>query len=343
MMKRKSFLRSLGATALLLPAGQLFASGKSEKESFRKFKIPSYLKPGDKIGISSPAGYISSERVQPSVERMQDWGYEIVMGDTIGKRDFTFGGTDAERLQDFQRFLDDPEIKAIMCARGGYGFVRIIDDLDFSKFIKHPKWIIGFSDITVIHSHLSRHYGIASIHSKMCNSFPIDWAAADELQQETILSIDRALKGEVMKYTAKPSVYNRSGMARAALVGGNLSILANMSASDSEIDTKNRILYLEDTGESLYAIDRMFWNLKRSGKLDDLKALIIGGFSLKSEDPTDPFGKSLYDIVLEKVKHTTYPVVFDFPVGHQKDNYALKNGVIHDLQVSIDAVSLTST
>ncbi|WP_225872390.1 S66 peptidase family protein [Pedobacter frigidisoli] len=181
-MNRKYFLSSFIAAATVLPAFKTLASTVENESSL--FKIPPYLKKGDTIGITSPAGYITLEQVQPSVLQMQSWGFDIRMGETIGKRDFTYGGTDEERLMDFQKMLDDTNIKAIMCARGGYGFVRIIDKLDFSSFKRNPKWIIGFSDITVLHCHLAKNYGIASIHSKMCNSFPDDWSKAEPIQIE---------------------------------------------------------------------------------------------------------------------------------------------------------------
>ena len=200
---------------------------------------------------------------------MENWGFKIRIGDTVGKKDFTFGGTDEERAKDFQQMLDDDSIKAIMCARGGYGAVRIIDKFDFRKFATNPKWIIGFSDITVIHSHLNRNFGIASIHSKMCNSFPDDWSKAEPVQIETILSIKQALNGEQMKYTVSPNANNKTGIAEGVLVGGNLKTMESFAGSKSDILTDGKILFVEDTGEYLYSIDRMFWNLKRTGKLLD--------------------------------------------------------------------------
>lgn len=331
-MNRKYFLSSFIATASILPAFKSLA--KSVENESSSFKIPSYLKPNDTIGITSPAGYITLEQIQPSVLQMQGWGFKIKVGETIGKRDFTYGGTDDERLADFQKMLDDPNIKAIMCARGGYGFVRIIDKLDFSAFKKNPKWIIGFSDITVIHCHLAKNFGIASIHSKMCNSFPDDWTKAEPIQIETILSIKNALIGEPMTYVAPINKDNRLGKVDGILVGGNLSIIETLAGSESDLDTKNKILFIEDTGEYLYSIDRMLWNLKRSGKLKNLKGLIIGGFKVKPDDAGEEFGKSVYEIVLEKVKEYNYPVAFDFPVGHQRNNFALKCGFNYTLEVN---------
>ncbi len=301
---------------------------------------PPYLKKGDIIGITCPAGFIHLEDIQPAINKMQEWGFETKVGNTIGKRDFTFGGTDEERLADIQQMLDDPLVKAIMCARGGYGAVRIIDKVDFKKFVLNPKWIIGFSDITVIHNHISRHYNISGIHSKMCNSFPDDWGTADQIQKDTIESIRQCLTGEKMNYMAPPNSNNKTGNCSGRLIGGNLKTIETLAGSSSNIITKNKILFVEDTGEYLYSIDRMFWNLKRSGKLSGLKGLIIGGFKIKKDDEGEEFGKTLEEIILEKVKEYDYPVCFDFPVGHQKNNYALKTGSLHRLEVKPGSVNL---
>ncbi len=335
-MKRKNFICSAAA---VLAASKL--SGFPDicaEENF--FSLPPYLKPGDTIGITSPAGYIMAEEIQPAVKKMEEWGYKIKTGETIGRRDFTFGGTDEERANDFQQMLDDPKIKAIMCARGGYGAVRIIDKLNWEKFKARPKWIIGFSDITVFHSHINRNLGIASLHSKMCNSFPEDWSQAEAVQIETIESIRKALSGEKMKYSVEPNRQNKPGTAEGALVGGNLKILETLAGTKSDLVTAGKILFVEDTNEYMYNIDRMFWHLKRTGKLSHLKGLIAGGFKIKTDEDADDFGKTLQDVVLEKVKAYNYPVCFDFPAGHQKNNFALKCGVRHRLKVGEEKVIL---
>lgn len=339
-MNRKTFLSALPPLAASVIA--VWESGLSGDETGEQkpILIPPYLKAGNTVGITSPAGYISREELQPAVMQMQSWGLMVRIGSTIGKKDFNFGGTDAERADDFQQMLDDRSVKAIMCARGGYGAVRIIDHLNFTQFAKHPKWIIGFSDITVLHCHLNRNYGIASIHSKMCNSFPENWAKAEPVQVDTILSIRQALAGKKMIYNVMPAIKNRSGTAEGVLIGGNLKTIETLAGTRSDINTGNKILFVEDTGEYLYSVDRMFWNLKRTGKLTNLKGLIIGGFSNKIEESGQEFGRSVYDIVLEKVKPYRYPVCFDFPVGHQKNNYALKCGIKHKLEVNAVSVSL---
>lgn len=339
-MNRKhflSFLLTTGATAFALKGW-----GIAPGNGYVKSKIPPYLQPGDTIGITSPAGYIQLEEIQPALQLMQSWGYDIEVGKTIGSRDFSLGGTDEARTVDFQSMLDNPKIKAIMCARGGYGAIRIIDKLDFSRFKSNPKWIIGFSDITVFHAHINSNYGIASIHSKMCNSFPDEWTQATPIQIESILSIRQVLSGDPVKYTAPYHISNRNGYAEAVLVGGNLSIIETLAGSKSDLETNNRILFLEDTNEQLYSLDRMLWNLKRSRKLAKLKGLIIGGFKLKADDPGDEFGKTIYEIVTEKVKEYNYPVCFNFPAGHQIDNFALKCGAEHILNVNNNGSTLVS-
>ncbi len=273
---------------------------------------------------------------------MRGWGFNIKHGNTIGKRDFTFGGTDDERAADFQQMLDDPSIKAIMCARGGYGVVRIIDRLKFDKFVKAPKWIIGFSDITVIHAHLYRKYGIHSIHSKMCNSFPDDLFTSDDVMKGTIDSIRKILVGEKMEYTAPSNLNNKQGSGSGPIVGGNLKLIETLAGTPSDLNTTGKILLVEDTGEYMYNIDRMFWNLKRSNKLAGLKGLIIGGFKVKIDPGSDDFGRSIYDVVTEKVKNYNFPVCFDFPVGHIRNNYAIRHGAIHSFLVDSNGAELRS-
>jgi muramoyltetrapeptide carboxypeptidase len=337
-MNRKGFIRSTSALLASLPLGLKGTAGLKEDEP--RAIIPQYLKQGDTIGITSPAGFITHEEIQPAIRQIESWGFSVVIGNSIGKRNFTFGGTDEERTGDFQKMLDDPSIKGIMCARGGYGFLRIIDQLNFKSFVANPKWIIGFSDLTVLHNHLNRNYGIASIHSKMCNSFPDDWSKAEPVQVEAINSIRKALTGEKIKYSATHNEKNKFGTAEGVLVGGNLKTIESLAGSSSEIVTARKILFVEDTGEYLYSIDRMFWNLKRTGKLSQLQGLIVGGFKVKPDDPGEEFALSLYDIVLEKIKNYNYPVCFDFPVGHQKNNFALKCGVKHRLSVATTGTTL---
>lgn len=326
-MNRKNFLSSV------VGLGSIASVGPGSEVPLIPVK-PRHLRRGDTIGITSPAGYITTKDIEPSVQQMESWGFRVKIGTSIGKRNFGFGGTDEERLNDMQKMLDDPSLAAIMCARGGYGVVRIIDKLDFTRFRDRPKWIIGFSDATVLHSHLNKNIGIASIHSKMCNSFPEDWNKADDLQKQTIYSIRDALAGTLLKYDIVPSPYNKMGSAQGILVGGNLKTIESLAGTPSDLYTNGKILFVEDTGEYLYSIDRMFWNLKRTGKLVGLKGLIVGGFKIKADDPGEEFGSLLQNIVLDKLVDYNFPVCFDFPVGHQKNNFAMKCGVKYKMEIT---------
>ena len=335
-MQRKSFLQLAGLGLLPLSG---FSSSNDSKKS-HKITIPPYLQKGDTIGIVCPSGYSTMEDIQSSITQIESWGYKIIIGNTVGKRDNTFGGTDEERRADFQSMLDDDSIKAILCATGGYGAVRIIDLLNFESLKKNPKWVIGFSDITVLHSHIHQVYHTATLHSKMCGSFPKDWAIAEPIQIESINSIRKALEGEKIQYPILLNLNNKIGAAEGVLVGGNLKILENMSGSISSIDTAGKILFVEDVGEPLYNIDRMFCNLLRSGKLNQLKGLIVGSFTnFKPDTPDSPFGRDIYQIVKERTAGFDYPICFDFPVGHQKSNFALKCGIKHQLDVQKDSVT----
>jgi muramoyltetrapeptide carboxypeptidase len=343
-MNRKHFLSALATTAGLtaLPALahlQQAAAGIQRHDEIQR--IPPYLKPGDVIGITCPAGHITLNEIKPAISIMESWGFKIQIGSTVNKSDFSFGGTDEERTQDMQAMLDNPSIKAIMCARGGYGSARIVDKLNFSNFIQHPKWVIGFSDVTVFHCHINRLAGIATLHSKMCNSFPDDFSKAESIIQQTILSIKYALTGQRLHYTTFSDSRNRPGVANGILIGGNLSMIQSVLGTKSEPDTAGKILFVEEVGEYLYSLDRMFNSLQRAHKLDRLAGLIIGGFNrIKPDDPGEEFGRTVYDIVMEKVKDHHYPVCFNFPVGHQKNNYGLKCGVMHKLTIKENAVML---
>jgi muramoyltetrapeptide carboxypeptidase len=330
-MNRKDFLSTV---IPLTSAATVFAKEKNPESNSVSKKIPPFLKKGDLIGITCPSGHISAEEIQAAVSKMNEWGFKVCTDDTVGARDFTFAGTDEMRAEGLQKMLDDREIKAIMLGRGGYGAIRIIDKIDFTKFAKRPKWIIGFSDATVFHCHINHNFGIATLHSKMCNSFPDDFSTAIPEQINSIESIRQCLVGEKMKYARLPNINNRNGEGIGELVGGNLSIIEMVTGSISNLHTEGKILFIEDVDEYSYKIDGMLWNLKRSKKLDRLKGLIIGEFRLKPDDPGEEFGKTIYDMVMEKVNKYHYPVCFDFPVGHVKENYALKCGVRHQLIVS---------
>lgn len=296
--------------------------------------IPPYLQQGDTIGIVCPAGFMPQEKYQTCIEVLHQWGFNVKEGRTLGSQFHYFSGTDEDRLNDLQQMLDDDSVKAILCARGGYGLSRMIDDLNFKKFAKHPKWIIGFSDITVLHAHIFEHYKIATLHAPMAGAFN-----DGESNNEFVQSLRNALSGRPSRYAAAPNALNSVGECEGRLVGGNLALIAHLVGSSSSYNTKNKILFLEDVGEYLYNIDRMMIQLKRSGMLDKLAGLIFGGFT-ELKDTVIPFGSTIHEILQHHVKDYDYPVCYDFPVSHEKENYALKIGVKHRLSISADSVQL---
>ncbi len=292
---------------------------------------PPYLKKGDKVAITCPAKKLP-HGIDDAVGLLESWGLELILGDTVTAAHHQFAGTDELRAKDLQRFLDDRDIKAIFAARGGYGTVRIIDQLDFSSLKRSPKWIVGFSDITVLHAHLQAELNMCSIHGQMPLTIP-------DGSKPSLESLRMALFGEAISYQFNSAEMGKDGEAIGELIGGNLSLMVNLNGSVSDPDYRDKILFLEDVGEHLYAIDRMFWNLKRSGKLAQIKGLIIGGFTeLKDFDP--PFGQSVREIVLDMVKEYDYPVCFDFPAGHVSDNRALILGKTVNLKVKQTEVNL---
>lgn len=298
-------------------------------------KIPPYLQPGNTIALVCPSGYMAIEKAQTCIDVLQQWGYKVKVGTTVGSQSINyFSGTDEERLVNFQQILDDDEVHAVLCARGGYGLTRIIDYINFKKFKKNPKWVIGYSDITVLHSHIYSNYGIATLHSPMAGAFN-----DSGFNNEYVQSLKHVLAGKRIKYECTTHEFNKKGEAVGELVGGNLAMLAHMVGTQSDIKTKGKILFLEDVGEYLYNIDRMMRQLKRSGKLNKLAGLIIGGFS-DTKDTDRPFGQTVYEIIQDVVKEYDYPVCFGFPVSHEKENYTLMVGQGFKLKVGKSKVSL---
>ena len=297
-------------------------------------KIPPYLKKGNTIGITCPAGYMDAAKAQTCINTLQSWGFDVMVGKTLGSKSKNyFSGTDEERRDELQAMLDDETINAILFGRGGYGMGRIIDGLDFTKFKKNPKWVIGFSDITVLHAHLFTKIKTASLHAPMA-------AAFNEGENEFIQSLHKAIIGKKAKYNCAAHGFNKQGSATAELLGGNLSLLANITGTPSDINTKNKILFLEDIGEQIYNIDRMLYQLKRSGKFDNLAGLIIGGFT-DMKDTKRPFGKTVYEAIKDMVAEYDYPIAYNFPVSHSNENYALKIGVTYILKVGKSKTLLT--
>ncbi|WP_114492482.1 S66 peptidase family protein [Candidatus Ulvibacter alkanivorans] len=293
---------------------------------------PPYLKKGDTVAIVSTARKIAKQELEPALDLLKEWGLNVVLGETVAASDRQFAGNDEMRIKDFQQALDDSSIKAIWCARGGYGTVRIIDALDFSNFKQYPKWIVGYSDITVLHSHIHS-FGIATLHAQM----PLE---IEKKSEATVSTLKQALFGKLQPITfASEEKLNRTGTAQGALIGGNLSILYSLCGSASAIQTHGKILFLEDLDEYLYHVDRMMQNLKRNGMLEHLAGMVVGGLS-DMNDNTIPFGKTAEMIVAEAVSEYDFPLCFHFPAGHVTDNRALVFGNEVRLEVSDRRIEL---
>ena len=292
-------------------------------------KIPPSLQKGDTIALVATARKNIDDNLKPALDLLHSWGLEVVIGKTIGLDNNQLAGSDEERAADFQQQLDNPNIKAIWCVRGGYGTVRMIDLLDFTKFKQSPKWIVGFSDVTVIHSYINN-LNIATIHGAM----PITVAKAS---LESIESLRKSLFGESLDYEIPFDVANRLGNAKGEIVGGNLSILYSLMGSNAQIDCKGKILFIEDLDEYLYHIDRMIMSLKRCGCFDDLNGLIVGTMT-KMKDNDIPWGKNANQIIEDVTKGYSFPVLYNFPAGHFRDNRAL----IFGKQVSLELSKETS-
>jgi muramoyltetrapeptide carboxypeptidase len=306
------------------------SSGLPESRTFGLAPPP--LKKGDKIAVTCPAKKLPNP-MDDAVKLLQSWGLEVVLGETVTASFHQFAGDDDLRARDMQRFIDDDSIKAIIAARGGYGTVRMIDKVDFSNFAKNPKWLVGFSDITILHTHLHANYGAQTIHGQM----PVNITDASAGSLDTLR---KALFGEKLQYTFHPNALNRQGNCKAILAGGNLSLLVAASGSVSDLDYTGKILFIEDVGEYLYAIDRMLRMLYRAGKLARLTGLIVGGFS-DVKDNDIPFGQTVPDIIMEIVKEYDYPVCFDFPAGHIPNNCSLVLGKVITLEVGADEVTVS--
>jgi len=279
---------------------------------------PPLLKKGDTVAIVSTARKVSAEDLQPGIDRLNSWGMKVETGKNLFASLNQFAGTDEQRTADFQEALDNPDVKIIWFARGGYGTVRIIDNIDWSGFKKNPKWLIGYSDVTVIHSHVHRHCGIETLHAPMIFTMK-------KISNAVSQSLEDALFAKPLKYSFPENFYsemNRIGEAKGQLIGGNLSILYSMLGSQTDIDTKGKILFLEDIDEYLYHIDRMMMALKRAGKLDELAGLIVGGMT-DMKDNKVRFNKTAEEIIGEAVAGYSFPVLYGFPAGHTPDNRAL--------------------
>ncbi len=282
-------------------------------------KQPPYLKAGDTIAIVAPSGILKNrtDEVQQAQALLKSWGLHSVVGKHVFNKADHFSGTDDERCEDFQKALDNPKISAIWCARGGYGTVRILDKLDFTKFKENPKWVIGYSDITALHNQIHNE-GVESLHTIMCVSLPKDESEIEA----SISTFKNTLFGKPLSYTLEGSTYNKTGTTSGQLVGGNLTMIHTMLGSKTSIDTSGKILFIEEIGEYKYHIDRMLQSLKRAGYFDNCKGVIVGDIT-KLRINTTLWGTSIEQLILDALADYDFPIAFNMPAGHEKDNQAL--------------------
>jgi muramoyltetrapeptide carboxypeptidase len=295
---------------------------------------PPKLTPGCTIGILCPAGAIPLEKVTICAQVLESWGYQVHIGKTVGTQFGHFAASDLDRQNELQSMMDDPEIHAILCARGGYGLSRIISQLDFTKIKAHPKWIIGFSDITILHAALQKQ-GIQSIHGPMAAAF-----GKGEAGLPYIMAFKHMLEGVVLKVDAKAHPANRLGQSEGMLVGGNLCLMTHLIGSANQLDTKGKILCIEDVGEHHYNVDRMLIQCKNAGLLDGLAGLVVGGFTDMKDNATE-FGETVVDMIQRLTKGTNYPICFDFPISHDLNNMPVQLGATYQLAVNENAAVLT--
>jgi muramoyltetrapeptide carboxypeptidase len=330
-MSKISLTIALCCVIFLFGSTKLLAQDNGSN-TYKKLIQPPYLKTGDTVAIVAPSGILKERtgEIEQAVALLNSWGLKVVIGKHVFNQDNHFAGTDDERCEDFQNALDDPTISAIWCARGGYGTVRILDKLNFSKFKKHPKWLIGYSDITALHNQLNIE-GFESIHAMMCTSLSDDISEIDE----TVSTFKDAIFGGSLSYTLKGSNYNRIGQVTAPLVGGNLTMLHTMLGSKTSIDLSGKILFIEEIGEYAYHIDRMLQSLKRAGYFDYCKGVIVGDIT-KVRKNTTPWGTSVEQLILDALSEYDFPIAFNMPAGHEKDNRAMILGRTIDLVVEKD-------
>lgn len=302
----------------------------SVKPTSKSMKQAPYLKAGDTVAIVAPSGILNHREKEINLAKklLKSWGLNVVIGKHVFNKSNHFAGTDHERTEDLQWALDDPSIKAIWCARGGYGTVRILDKLDYSKFVKKPKWLIGYSDITALHNQI-HNLGYASVHGLMCTSMSEDQTEI----ASAISSMKKAIFGKTLSYTVEGDIHNKTGNANGALVGGNLTLLHTMLGSDTSVDTSGKILFIEEIGEYKYHIDRMLQSLKRAGYFDNCEGLIVGHMSRMRKNTT-AWGSTVEQLILDALDECDFPILFGFPAGHEDDNRALILGKTVELNVT---------
>ncbi len=334
-MSKNTFIFVLCCTVFFLGKTTLYAQGNHSKKS-EKLIQPPYLKTGDTVAIVAPSGVLKNrtKEVQQAKELLKNWGLHVVIGKHVFSQDNHFAGTDDERCEDFQKALDDPKISAIWCARGGYGTVRVLDKLNYTKFKGNPKWLIGYSDITALHNQI-HNLGFESIHALMCTSLQDDLSTIEE----TISTFKDAIFGKALSYTLEGSQYNKSGTVSAPIVGGNLTILHTMLGSKTSIDTSGKILFIEEIGEYKYHVDRMLQSLKRAGYFENCKGLIVGDMS-KMRKNTTLWGTSIEQLILDALSDYDFPIAFNMHAGHEKDNRALILGRTVDFTVNNEQSSI---
>jgi len=288
--------------------------------------IPPAIKAGNRIRIVAPAGKISAEKVDPGIELLRQSGFEVIVGKHVYAEQSQYAGADEQRAADLQEAIDDPLTKAIVCARGGYGSVRIIELVNFSGLKTNPKWLVGFSDITVLHSVFNK-LGLCSIHGAMPGFYLQNGQVS-----ESFTKLMDILSGKTLAFEFARHSLNRFGTASGELVGGNLSLLYSLAGTPYDLETTGKILFIEDISEYLYHLDRMMMNLKLGGKLENLAGLLVGSFT-EMKDNDIAFGKTVNEIIYDAVKEYDFPVCFDFPAGHIDQNMPLVFGAKYRLEV----------
>ena len=330
IMTKNGLILSLVCAAFFFGIKSASSQNLTNEKQNTILKQPPYLKVGDTVAIVAPSGILKNRtgEVEQAQALLKSWGLHAVVGYNVFNKADHFAGTDDERCEDLQNALDNPKIRAIWCARGGYGTVRVLDKLDFSTFNKNPKWVIGYSDITALHNHIHNE-GVESLHAIMCVSLPKDESEIEA----SISTFKNTLFGKPLSYTLKGSSYNKTGTATGQLVGGNLTMLHTMLGSSSSIDVSGKILFIEEIGEYKYHIDRMLQSLKRAGYFDNCNGVIVGGMS-KMRTNTTLWGTSVEQLILDALSDYDFPIAFNMPAGHEPDNRALILGRTIKLSVN---------